>query len=219
MSAWILPVLVAAFAVVALLVGRIFLKGLSGWLLVWMRGTCAFLCLGLFACSALVIYDLIQFKVASDKPVATVTIQLIDDAVYVAEIEDAQGELRHVTLEGDAWQLGIKAIQWGGLLKVLDGEPVYRLDSVASRYYAFEYSNRGASVNIDRSVWSKMLDSWTVFGHFEGTLRALGVLMLKPAAAFLPLADGAKYKVFYQRDTLSVSPVNMSASATIESSS
>lgn len=198
---------------VALLLARGLLRGLKAWLVVWLRATIAGLCLVFSGFCGFLFYDLSQFNtLASSDPIARVSIQAIDEKTYVAKVTDANNVVTHVTLDGDAWQISAKAINWGGVFKMVDARPIYRLDSMNSRYFAFEYHQRGRQINIDRSMAANILDSWSVFNHFTDKLQAIGVRSSKAAAAYLPLRDGAVFEIFYRQDSLVAEAANMLAS-------
>lgn len=215
MNEWILPLLLLISAFVALLVGRTFLVGLGNWFAVWMRGTCAILCLGFALVCGMVIYDTLRFDSVAHRPIATVTITKLDERSYVAEIADRRGDSTSAVLQGDAWQIGLVAVKWHGLFGLLGSKPIYRLDAISSRYYAFDRREQGRRVSIAPSLWMNLLDSWALISHFEQPLKTAGIQLQESAASFMPLADGAIYKVHYQQDALRVVPINMVAGDTL----
>lgn len=208
MSTWILPLLLIVFAGLAVVLSRVFLLGMAGWIIVWMRASCAFVCIVVAGFCALISYDLTRFESVSAEPMAVVSMQAIDTQTFVVKVDSADGESRHVTLEGDAWQIAAKGIRWGGLFRLVNAKPVYRLDTIKSRFFAFEDKDRGKEISVDRSVAANVVDSWTVFNRFAEGLKGLGMGLVQPTAAYVPAVDGAIYEIYSRHDRLEVKAVN-----------
>lgn len=146
--------------------------------------------LGAFAGSALLGYR----RLTTETTVATLDTRKIGEQRYAVRIEYPDGTRRSVDLAGDQWQLDARVIKWKPTAVVLGAPSLYRLDRISGRYAnATQESERQRSAialgeanpfNLD------LLDLKQRFPQWMGWVDAdYG------SAAYLPLLDGARFRV------------------------
>ncbi len=209
-----------ALIVIAVLLLLVALRMLlrRNWLLVWVRGTLGFFVLFSAIVVALTAVDLHSYASATDESeVAVVRIEKLGDQQYRVTLTPSDlepGESPEVyDLRGDLWQLDARVITWGGPLKAVGLEPVYRLDRLSGRYLSLEQERSG-----ERSVYAIRqsgvgdsgigLDLWHWLHEnqwFPWIDADYG------AATYMPLRNGAEYEVSLSNRGMLARPVNAAA--------
>ncbi|MGK9063913.1 hypothetical protein [Stutzerimonas chloritidismutans] len=200
-----LAVVIALFALVTVLVALRLLLG-GNWLLGWLRGTFGLLVLGLGALIGLIAWDARTYQpLEPDKPLATLTFQGEGEQRYQVRIE--QGEhVRHVTLEGDLWQLDVRLLEWRGLATLIGLEPGYRLERLSGRYLAVEQQDlaRSPRVLLGQSLFG--IDAWSWLQKCQCSSIVLEARPLR--VSYLPIASGAEYAIELTPAGLLARPAN-----------
>lgn len=115
---------------------------------------------------------------------------------------------RLLPLYGDEWQLDARVVTWKPPATILGLEPIYQLERLSGRY-----ADVGREISERRTVHSLVgenpLDVWRVARRFPALLP--GIDAYYGTAAYLPMADGARYEVMLSRDALVARPVNDAA--------
>ncbi len=162
---------------------------------------------GLFG---LVAYELYGFRALPEgEPLATVTFHSQGNGTFEAEI--VQDDERHLVLvEGDLWQLQLRALQWKGPASLIGLEPGYQLAQLSGRYMAVEQQALARLPNARLSPVPAELDLWqrlSLDGH--------DLLIVEPRlhrSERMPMADGARFTLSMAPTGLLIEPVNMQAS-------
>ena len=116
------------------------------------------------------------------------------------------GELdRLLTLRGDEWQIDARVITWQPPATILGLEPVYQLERLSGRYSDIERERNGART-VHALAEERPLDLWSLARKFPRL--SPGVDAYYGTATYLPMADGARYRVTLSRDALIARPVN-----------
>lgn len=187
--------LAVVVALVALLSALIAVRILAGgsWLLGWLRGTAGMLVLALAGLVGLVAWDVKTYTPLDPiKPVASLTFEADGQQRYQVRIEEGQ-DIRYVTLEGDLWQLDMRAFHWKGLAALIGLEPGYRLERLSGRYLAVEQKDQGPRPYVRLASSKAGVDPWEWLQRCR-----CASLMIEPIlrrVSFLPIADGAVYTV------------------------
>jgi len=187
--------LAVVVALVALLTALIAVRMLAGgsWLLGWLRGTAGMLVLSLAAVVGLVAWDVKTYKPLDPaKPLASLTFEADGQQRYQVKVEEGQ-EIRYVTLEGDLWQLDMRALQWKGLAALIGLEPGYRLERLSGRYLAVEQQDQAPRPYVKLASSKAGVDPWEWLQRCR-----CGSMVVEPKqrrVSFLPIADGAVYTV------------------------
>lgn len=198
----ILVLLLSSIVILALAM-MVLLRG--PWFWGWLKGTLGlagmvlaaylvFLCLGLMGYGAL----------EENAVVATVSFEKQDESHHVAKITPASKQALLFTLEGDLWQLNLRALQWQGPLTLFSPKQGYQLSQLTSRYLSLEKSRLREPESHDLTPVSLWLDAW----EKGGKLAALATNEKHYKTPFLPIADGALYQVMWQDGRLVGQPLN-----------
>jgi hypothetical protein len=219
---WIAP------AVVALLGLALLLKGLAAL----FRGRFVGGLLGGGVGAALVAAATIAALLALDvqtyarltyeRPVATVAIRQLGPQYFEATVtqpdrgENAPAAANLYPLHGDEWRIEAQVLKWKPWANVLGLDSQYRLDRLSGRYRLIEQE-----INAERSVhplsggdagpdWLPWrLDAWETARRHRRYVPAVDTLY--GGAAYMPMADGARYEVWITQSGLIARPANDAA--------
>ncbi len=116
------------------------------------------------------------------------------------------GEIdRLLILRGDEWQLDARVITWKPPATILGLEPVYQLERLSGRYTSVD-----RELTAPRTVYAlaeeRPLDLWSLARKFP-TLTP-GIDAFYGTATYVPMADGARYRITLSRDALLARPIN-----------
>ena len=131
-------------------------------------------------------------RLAAEAAVARIEAHALDAQRYAVDILTPDGERRHVELAGDDWQLDARVIKWTPRAVVLGAPPLYRLDRVTGRYRdAQQEQSTPKSVAVLSNPTE--LDLWQMKQRFPQWIPWVDADY--GSAAYLPMIDGANYKV------------------------
>jgi hypothetical protein len=112
---------------------------------------------------------------------------------------------RLLTLRGDEWQLDARVVTWKPPATVLGLEPVYQLERLSGRYSSVD-RERSEKRTVHSLAEERPLDLWSLARKFPKF--APGVDAFYGTATYLPMADGARFRVTLSRDALISRPIN-----------
>jgi hypothetical protein len=119
------------------------------------------------------------------------------------------GEIdRLLTLRGDEWQLDARVVTWKPPATILGLEPVYQLERLSGRYSTVE-RERSEPRTVHALAVERPLDLWSLARNFPKLTP--GIDAYYGTATYLPMADGARFRVTLSRDALIARPLNDSA--------
>jgi hypothetical protein len=107
--------------------------------------------------------------------------------VYFADDSHSSGVLR-----GDEWQLDARVIKWSPRAIELGARPLYRVDRLSGRYRNAAQAGATPPSVVDLSG-ERLLDLWQLKREFPQWLPWIDADY--GSAAYLPLVDGASYRV------------------------
>jgi hypothetical protein len=203
-----LAVVVALFALITALVAlRLLLSG--HWLLGWLRGTFGMLVLALGGLIGLIGWDVSSYQsLEQGKPLVSLTFQSDGQQRYRVRVEEGK-QIRFVTLEGDLWQLDLRALHWKGLATLIGLEPGFRLEKLSGRYLAVEQQDQAQRPRVELGQSLAGIDFWA---WLQDCQCAPLILEAQPhRVSYLPIADGAEYTVEMAPIGLLAKPVNAAA--------
>jgi hypothetical protein len=115
------------------------------------------------------------------------------------------GDIQVFTLNGDEWQLDARVLKWRGWANVLGLDAQYRLERLSGRYRDIEQER-----NAPRSVYALSdnpgIDLWTWTIDHPTWLPFVDAVY--GSATYLPMADGARYRVNMSQSGLLARPMN-----------
>lgn len=112
---------------------------------------------------------------------------------------------RLLPLRGDEWQLDARIITWKPPATILGLEPVYQLERLSGRYSSVD-RERSEQRTVHALAEERPLDLWNTVRRFPRL--APGVDAYYGTATYLPMADGARFRITMSRDALIARPIN-----------
>lgn len=112
---------------------------------------------------------------------------------------------RLLTLRGDEWQLDARVVTWQPPATILGLEPVYQLERLSGRYSSVDREQTERRT-VHGLAEERPLDLWSMVRKFPRF--APGIDAFYGTATYLPMADGARFRVTLSRDALISRPIN-----------
>jgi hypothetical protein len=128
----------------------------------------------------------------AEEPVATLNSRQIDAQRFALRVDFPDGSHRSATLAGDEWQFDVRVIKWTPRAIELGAQPLYRVDRLSGRYRDATQAAATAPTVVDFAGES-MLDLWQIKRAFPQWLPWIDADY--GSAAYLPLLDGATYRI------------------------
>jgi hypothetical protein len=162
-------------------------------------------------------------RLTYERPVATISTRQLGPQYFEATvIQPARGEGQPAAtnlypLHGDEWRIEAQVLKWKPWANVLGLDTQYRLDRLSGRY-----SSIAQELNAERSVhdlsggaaveglpWK--ISAWDMARRYRRYVDAVDTLY--GGAAYMPMADGARYEVWVTQSGLVARPANDQARA------
>lgn len=151
-------------------------------------------------------------RLTAEQLVAVIEFSQSATEEYAARVM-IDGELdRLLPLRGDEWQLDARVLTWKPPATILGLEPVYQLERLSGRYSSVD-RERSEPRTVHSLADERMLDLWSLARNFPKFTP--GVDAYYGTATYLPMADGARFRVTLSRDALIARPINDSARAAV----
>ena len=112
---------------------------------------------------------------------------------------------RLLTLRGDEWQLDARVVTWQPPATILGLEPVYQLERLSGRYSSID-REQTEQRTVHGLAEERPLDLWSMVRKFPRLTP--GIDAFYGTATYLPMADGARFRVTLSRDALISRPAN-----------
>jgi hypothetical protein len=215
---WALPVLVAAlgalwlFAGIGGLIGGKPFSGARGVL-----GGAGVLAAGL-AASLIGLNIQTYSRLTYERPVATVKVSAVNPALKLYKVDVERTDGAHVTqtcqLQGDEWILGARVQKWQPWANILGLDATYDLDQMANKYVSVTEANGKPITACDMAGPKPDVNKYAPTGAVAWLMKLVQVEDRKFGSAnYMPLADGAEYKVVMTQSGLNSEPSNPVAQA------
>lgn len=152
-------------------------------------------------------------RLSHENDVANIAVKSLDPAQNTWRVTiqrlDVPNTIQTCDIQGDSWEMSARVQKWKPWANVLGLDTTYALDQVANKYYDASRGNgrpitscdlRGPEPTVDKI----MPDAWVnwVLGQAYTEQRRFG------SAAYMPLSDGATYKVVMTQSGLNAEPTN-----------
>lgn len=208
---WVIaPLVVAILAVILLLLalfhtarGRFGRGGLhaGGGVVLGLAALCAGL---------LVLSTQTYARLTAERPVAEVTVAALHPVLQTYRVTvrrlDGTVPATSCTLQGDEWLMSAAVQKWRPWMNILGLDSTYTLDQVANKYFS---AARGNGRRITACDLQGALPPWLPQGltawlmdRAEASQRHFG------SAVYMPLTDGAIYRVIMTQNGLNAESVN-----------
>lgn len=214
---WVIPALVALFGGLFVVtgVGHLF-RGNPGRGSRHMVGGTMVGAIGL-ALSLVGLNMQLFSRLTHEGPVAEVSVKALNPSqnLYQVTIKRLDGNVpaQTCTLQGDEWLIGGRVQKWKAWANVLGLDATYTLDQVTNKYFTAERGNGKMITSCDLrgapAANSYVPESWRgwLLANFYTEDRRFG------SANYMPLADGATYKVVITQAGFNAEPENDAAKA------
>ncbi len=217
---------VIAPLVVALLAGLLILRGLfhlgrARFGAAGLQGISG-LVLGLGAlCLGLVVLNTQTYaRLSAERPVAEVTVAALHPAMQMYRVTvrrlDGTGITTECRIQGDEWLMSAAVQKWRPWANILGLDSTYRLDQLANKYFSAARGNGRAITACDltgpppagRAFMPRGFSAW-LMNSAQAEQRRFG------SAIYMPLTDGAIYRVIMTQSGLNADAVNPIAHAAV----
>ena len=128
----------------------------------------------------------------SEEPIANIAARQTAPQQFALRIDFPDGGHRSAALNGDEWQLDARVIKWTPRAIELGARPLYRVDRLSGRYRDAAQAAAVTPSLVDLSG-ERLLDLWQLKREFPQWLPWIDADY--GSAAYLPLVDGANYRV------------------------
>ncbi len=145
---------------------------------------------GLAALALLIGLNVLTYaRFTAETPVAEVSFTSLGPQHYAVVLTTPDGHSQRAQLNGDDWQLDARVIKWKGVGTLLGLPPLYRLERLSGRYQNLQQAQQQTPSVVGLS-------------HDPG---------LAFSATYLPMAEGATYRVTLSTTGLLARPANAAA--------
>jgi hypothetical protein len=171
--------------------------------------------LGLIAlCLGLVVLNTQTYvRLSAERPVAEVTVAALHPAVQTYRVTvrrlDGSGITTTCRIQGDEWLMSAAVQKWRPWANILGLDSTYRLDQLANKYFSAARGNGRAITACDltgppppaMTFMPRGLSDW-LMNNAQAEQRRFG------SAIYMPLTDGAIYRVIMTQAGLNAEAVN-----------
>ncbi len=152
-------------------------------------------------------------RLTHEQRVAELVFKAEGPQLYTATlIRVPRGDVHRFVLAGDEWQLDARVLKWRGWANVLGLDARYRLERMSGRYRDLEQERHAAHTVFSLSD-NPGLDLWTFAIEHPGWLPFVDAVY--GSATYLPMADGARFRVSVAQSGLLARPTNAAAEAAL----
>lgn len=148
-------------------------------------------------------------RLTHEEPVAEIVFEARGPQRYRATLTRMPGgEMQVFVLAGDEWQLDARILKWKGWANLLGLDAQYRLERVGGRYRDIE-QERHAERTVYELAENSGVDLWELSTRYPAWMPFVDAIY--GSAAYLPMADGARYEVKMTQSGLIARPINSTA--------
>jgi hypothetical protein len=131
-------------------------------------------------------------RLTHEQPVARLAFERVGEQRYRATLTRSSGEVRSLELRGDEWQLDARILKWRGWANLLGFDAHYRLERISGRYRDVA-QERGEARTVEELGEARGIDLWQLAQSRPRWLPFVDAIY--GSATYLPMADGARYRV------------------------
>lgn len=152
-------------------------------------------------------------RLTAEQPVGEVDFRTLGPRQFLARLRLEDGRAMDLELQGDEWQLDARVLKWTGPANLLGFDTLYRLERISGRYSDLE-EERNASRSAHSLVPEQGLDLWSELR--DSPWRLPWVDALYGSATYLPMAEGARYRISLSPTGLLARALNDSAMSSVQ---
>jgi hypothetical protein len=146
-------------------------------------------------------------RLTYERPVATLAFTQLGPQQFRSTLTQADGRVTVAILRGDEWELSARVLKWTGPGNLLGFNALYHLDRLEGRYQNLKQERHDYHTAVDLSAGGG-LDLWS-FARTHAWLPWVDASY--GSATYLPMADGAEYRVTMSQTGLLARPANAAA--------
>lgn len=157
-------------------------------------------------------------RLTYEAPVAMVSVKAVDPSQSLYDVTVTRTDTRFAPqvcrIQGDAWEMSAKVQKWKPWANVLGLDTTYTLDQLSNRYNDAARANGKTITSCDLKGGPPAVNSWVprswvfwIVDHAYAEDRHFG------SGAYMPLANGAVFKVIMTQAGLNAEPANDAARA------
>lgn len=152
-------------------------------------------------------------RLTYEQPVAELAFSRIAPQRYEVSITAVGAGTGSYRLNGDEWQLDARVLKWKAPATLLGLDARYRLERLSGRYHDVN-QQRERPQSVYGLPPEAGLDLWTLLGTLGKYVDWVDAYY--GSAAYLPMADGARYEVVLTQSGLVARPLNDTARQAIQ---
>lgn len=147
---------------------------------------------------------------SDESPVGTIEFSALDTNAYMARLTLEDRDPAHYRIAGDHWQLDVRFLKWELPATLMGAEKLFQLDRLSGRYADIsslttaEVTAYGLSTDPGRWMWSLTTRAERWIPWLDAVYGS---------AVFLPMADGARFRISVADAGLVARPDNSEARA------
>jgi len=216
---WVVAPLVVAVLAVVLLLRAIFHVARGRFAHGGFHATTGMVLALAALCAGLLVLNTQTYaRLTTERPVADITVAALHPALQTWRVTVRRlDETRIVTtcdIQGDEWVMSAAVQKWRPWVNILGLDSTYTLDQLTNKYFSAARGNgrRITACDLSGPVSSRLapdLARWLVDKARAGQ-RRFG------SAVYMPLTDGAIYRVIMTQGGLNAQPANPIASAAVQ---
>lgn len=172
-----------------------------------VAGCCAVLLGAALVAVALNLYT--YQRLTYERTIADITFRQFEPKGFGVTLDTVDGnDPRRFVLRGDEWQIDARVLKWHGFTNLLGLDSHYRLERLSGRYadLAVERSGPRTVFTLARPAG---LDLWRIANRHGRWVPLVDAVY--GSAAYLPMANGARFEVSITQSGLIARPANRAA--------
>lgn len=163
----------------------------------------------LLAGMGLVATNLLTYeRLTHEQDAALVTTRRLAERHFAVTVQEPGVAPRHFELRGDEWQIDARVLKWRALGTIVGLDTLYRLERISGRYGDLVQEQK-AQRTVHGLAADPGLDFWSVVRRHPRFVPLADALY--GSAAYVPMAEGAEYKITVSANGLVVRPANDAA--------
>lgn len=126
---------------------------------------------------------------------------------------EQDSDQHYFVLQGDQWQLDARILKWKSWANLLGLDSYYQLDRLSGRYADIKQARLHSPTVHELLPPDRGLDIWRLKQHLRDNMGFVDTLFGQ--GVFMPMIDGAHYRVFIGQSGLITRPANDVAKSSV----
>jgi len=179
-----------------------------------LQGLTGLLFVAVAVVSYLILLNLHTYaRLTHEEPLAVLSFTKLGQQHFRVEIAYAGGGVQPFELKGDEWQLDAQVLKWNGPATLFGANSLYRFDRLSGRYRQIAQEKSASRTVYDLSD-NPGMDAWKTARWLERWVRWIDAVY--GSGTYLPMADGARFRVSIGTQGLIARPLNPSAEQAVK---